>query len=108
MTRERSWSRSDDDRRRQLGGDRRLRRVARLNPPACAVLDEGAAIPIHALLETYSVLTGFPRPHRAAPCLVDTWLEDRFRTVLPPPGAEAQRDLIRKLAGEGHHGSAAS
>lgn len=77
-----------------------------LNEPACAVLDEGAVIPIHALLETYSVLTGFPRPHRAAPSLVDTWLEDRFRAVLPPPGADAQRELVRILAGEGRVGGA--
>ncbi len=77
-----------------------------LNQPACAVLDAGAAIPIHALLETYSVLTGFPRPHRAAPSLVDTWLEDRFQTVLPPPSANAQRGLVRKLAGEGRTGGA--
>lgn len=41
-----------------------------LNEPARAVLDEGAALPAHALLETYSVLTGFPPPHRAAPELV--------------------------------------
>lgn len=32
------------------------------NPEACAVLDEGAALPAHALLETDSVLTGFPTP----------------------------------------------
>lgn len=77
-----------------------------LNQPARAVLDRGAAIPIHALLETYSVLTGFPRPHRAAPSLVDTWLEDRFQEVLPPPGADAQRKLVRTLAGEGRAGGA--
>ncbi len=33
----------------------------RLNDTARAVLDEDAVLPAHALLETYSVLTGFPR-----------------------------------------------
>lgn len=78
----------------------------KLNDPARAVLDQGAAIPVHALLETFSVLTGFPRPHRAAPSLVDTWLDDRFQVVLPPPGADAQRELVRKLAGGGLTGGA--
>jgi hypothetical protein len=32
----------------------------RLNGAARAVLDRGATIPAHALLETYSVLTEFP------------------------------------------------
>lgn len=75
-----------------------------LNEPARSVLDEGAAIPAHALLETYSVLTGFPPPHRAAAGLVDTWLEDRFQLVLPPPGVHAQRELVRTLAGAGRIG----
>lgn len=30
-----------------------------LNAAACSVLDQGAAIPAHALIGTYSVLTGF-------------------------------------------------
>lgn len=77
-----------------------------LNEAACAILDKGVAIPAHALLETYSVLTAFPRPHRAAPSLVDAWLEDRFRLVLPPPDAQAQRKLVRTLAGEGRVGGA--
>lgn len=72
-----------------------------LNSSACAVLDEGAAIPAHALLETYSVLTGFPPPYRASPGLVDTWLDDRFPAILPPPSAEAQRELVRTLAQAG-------
>jgi hypothetical protein len=50
------------------------------------VLDTGAALPAHALLETYSVLTGFPPPHRAAPDLVGEWLDDRFPMILSPRG----------------------
>jgi predicted nucleic acid-binding protein len=77
-----------------------------LNGAACSVLDEGAAIPAHALLETYSVLTGFPPPHRAAAALVDTWLDDRFLVILPPPAADKQRDLVRTMAREARLGGA--
>lgn len=77
-----------------------------LNAEACTILDEGAAIPAHAMLETYSVLTGFPPPHRATPDLVDTWLDDRFPTILPPPPADEQRDLVRTMAREGRPGGA--
>lgn len=75
-----------------------------LNERAIAVLDEGAALPAHAMLETYAVLTGFPAPHRAAPDLVMTWLDDRFSTVLPPPSPGEQRDLLRALAVAGRIG----
>jgi predicted nucleic acid-binding protein len=77
-----------------------------LNERACAILDEGVAIPVHAMLETYSVLTGFPPPHRAAPRLVDSWLDDRFPVILPPPGVDEQRDLVRRLAEAGRMGGA--
>ena len=64
-----------------------------LNAQASAVLDEGAAIPAHALIETYSVLTAFPPPHRAPPGLVEAWLDDRLPVVLPPPGPVEVRPL---------------
>lgn len=75
-----------------------------LNEEARSILDEGVAIPVHALLETYSVLTGFPPPHRAAPTLVDGWLNDRFSAVLPPPPVDEQRDLVRSFAAAGRMG----
>jgi toxin FitB len=75
-----------------------------LNVEACDILDEGAAIPVHALLETYSVLTGFPPPHRAAPDLVDEWISSRFSEVLPAPSVDDQRALITSLAGAGRIG----
>jgi predicted nucleic acid-binding protein len=78
----------------------------RLNEPARDVLDEGPALPAHALLETYAVLTGFPPPHRAAPALVDAWLDDRFPTILAPPAPEEQRALVRRLAAAGRGGGA--
>jgi predicted nucleic acid-binding protein len=69
-------------------------------------VEEGAAIPAHALLETYSVLTGFPPPHRAPAEIVVAWLDDRFPRILSPPGAEEQRDLVRRLAEAGRIGGA--
>ena len=51
-----------------------------LNEAASSVLDEGAAIPAHAMLESYSVLTGFPPPHRAPPEIVNTWLDGSVRS----------------------------
>jgi predicted nucleic acid-binding protein len=77
-----------------------------LNEAAVAVLDEGAVLPAHAMLETYSVLTGFPPPHRAPPDLVITWLEARFRTILPPPSPEEQRELLNRLGSAGRIGGA--
>lgn len=77
-----------------------------LNAPARAVLDAGAAIPAHALLETYSVLTAFPPPHRAPPSVVNLWIESRFSAILPPPNAAEHRDLLRNLAKDGRIGGA--
>ncbi len=77
-----------------------------LNAPARAVLDKGATIPAHALLETYSVLTAFPPPHRAHPSVVEQWIDSRFRKILPPPGAEEHRALLRLLAKNGRIGGA--
>jgi predicted nucleic acid-binding protein len=77
-----------------------------LNALACSVLDEGAAIPAHALVETYAVLTGFPPPHRAPPALVDEWLDSRFPSVLAPPGPSEHRELVRLLARGGRGGGA--
>lgn len=78
----------------------------RLNAPACALLDEGVALPAHALLETYSVLTAFPPPHRAAPGLVEAWLDDRFGEILAPPPPTEQRALVQALAAAGRIGGA--
>lgn len=76
------------------------------NGRARAVLDAGAALPAHALLETYSVLTGFPPPHRAAPHLVEAWITDRFDHILAPPPAPALRALVATLAAAGRSGGA--
>jgi predicted nucleic acid-binding protein len=77
-----------------------------LNEPACEILDRGPSLPAHALLETYSVLTGFPPPYRVPAALVVEWLDDRLVTILPAPPVEEQRALIRSLAREGRIGGA--
>ena len=77
-----------------------------LNDAACSVLDGGATIPAHALIETYSVRTGFPPPHRAPPGLVDEWLDSRFPSVWAPPSPSEQRELVRVMARAGRAGGA--
>jgi len=77
-----------------------------LNGPAVRILDEGAEIPAHVRLETYSVLTGFPPPHRAPAELVVTWLADRFSKVLAPPSSQEQKEILTLLAGAGRIGGA--
>ncbi len=60
----------------------------------------------HALLESYSVLTRLPAPHRAEPTVVAEYLVDRFRQpplVLTPP---ALRGLPVELAALGIKGGA--
>lgn len=75
-----------------------------LHAAAKSVLDDGVSMPAHAYLETFSVLTGFPPPHRAAPSLVHEWLRDRFDALLAPPPASAHRTLVRDLASAGRAG----
>jgi toxin FitB len=77
-----------------------------LNAKARKVLDAGVGVPAHVLLETFSVLTSFPPPHRAAPALVGVWLAARFPTVLEPPSQEEHRSLIELLANAGRSGGA--
>jgi len=50
--------------------------------PAVAALRGVSAAIGHTLIETYSVLTRLPEPHRVEPSLVVTALEQRFDTFL--------------------------
>lgn len=76
----------------------------RLNSKACALLDAEAAIPCHAVLETYSVLTGFPPPHRASPDIVQRWLQERFELLLAAPPPHDHLQLATMLAEGGRTG----
>lgn len=63
-------------------------------------------MPAHAALETYSVLTRLPRPHRASPTRVAAFLEESFRDdwlILPAPVVAA---VVRELAERGITGGA--
>jgi predicted nucleic acid-binding protein len=68
---------------------------------AAATLGRRPRVPAHVLLETYSVLTRLPPPHRAPAPLVAAFLGERFSA--PPlalPGAEHRR-LVAKAAQAG-------
>jgi predicted nucleic acid-binding protein len=68
---------------------------------AAAALARRPRVPAHVLLETYSVLTRLPPPHRAPAPLVAAFLGERFST--PPlvlPGAEHRR-LVGRAAEAG-------
>lgn len=63
-------------------------------------------MPAHVALETYSVLTRLPPPHRTAPSLVVTYLAEEFPApylVLPSAG---YRDLITRLSASDVSGGA--
>jgi predicted nucleic acid-binding protein len=76
------------------------------HPDAAAVLSRRPRIPAHVLVESFSVLTRLPPPHRAPAGLVASFLDQRFREaplVLP---ARAHRDLVSKAADLGLAGGA--
>jgi predicted nucleic acid-binding protein len=63
---------------------------------AAAALARRPRVPAHVLLETYSVLTRLPPPHRAPAPLVAAFLGERFSS--PPlalPGTEHARLVAR-------------
>ena len=63
------------------------------------------ALPAHVVVETYSVLTRMPPPHRAPPRLVARWLQ-QFDSVLDPPAGDAHLSLVTDLAAGGVSGGA--
>ena len=77
-----------------------------LHEPARAIVDRGPRIPAHAALESYSVLTRLPRPHRAPPELVLTFLADRFRESFLVLSPESHRQLLGELGSHGIAGAA--
>jgi predicted nucleic acid-binding protein len=68
---------------------------------AVAVLDRRPRVPAHVVVETYSVLTRLPPPHRAPADLVAAFLAERIPhppLVLPPRG---YRGLVELAAAHG-------
>ncbi|MEW6689342.1 MAG: type II toxin-antitoxin system VapC family toxin [Pseudomonadota bacterium] len=61
---------------------------------ALAAMARKPRIPAHVLIESFSVLTRLPAPHRSSPEIVQAFLEERFpQAPLSLPGA-ALRALV--------------
>jgi predicted nucleic acid-binding protein len=65
---------------------------------AAAALARGPRLPSHAAVETFSVLTRLPHPHRASPDLVRAFLEARFLEPALTLPAAGYRALIAEAA----------
>lgn len=73
---------------------------------ALGALRGGARLPAHVLLESFSVLTRLPPPHRAAAPLVESFLAERFPAApLTLPG-HAHRALLGTAVAAGLTGGA--
>ena len=70
-------------------------------------LDGGLRLVEHCALETYSVLTRFPPPHRVSGELVRDFLAVRFAQPYLRLGEQAYRDFILGLTDHGVSGGAA-
>jgi predicted nucleic acid-binding protein len=57
-----------------------------------------AHLPAHVLLESYSVLTRLPPPHRAPAEVVEAFLKKRFQARLLTLPGERYRSLLKMLA----------
>lgn len=75
--------------------------------PARRTLDEGARLIEHCALETYSVLTRLPPPHRTAGEVVRDFVAARFTKPFLRLSESAYRDFILGLAERGITGGAA-
>jgi predicted nucleic acid-binding protein len=75
--------------------------------PARLALDEGLRLVEHCALETYSVLTRLPPPHRASGEVVRDFLAARFPQALLRLSARAYREFVSGLPGRGITGGAA-
>jgi predicted nucleic acid-binding protein len=77
-----------------------------LHEQARAALREGAVLVAHCAIETYSVLTRLPPPHRSAGRLVHEFLELQFPQPHLVLRAEMQRGLTAQLVELGIEGGA--
>ncbi len=74
---------------------------------SCAAAASGAVIPAHAILESYSVMTRLPAPHRVDPALASSLLGRWFppeKVVVAPAGM--QRRLVGLVVAAGVDGGA--
>jgi len=70
-------------------------------------LDGGLRLIEHCALETYSVLTRLPSPHRSESMIVREFLETRFAQPFLGLDARAYRDFVLGLPDHGITGGAA-
>ncbi len=63
-----------------------------------AASDRAAIIPTHALLESYSVITRLPAPHRLSPNDARDLLDGSFRAWVTAPAPEQIWSLIGQIA----------
>jgi predicted nucleic acid-binding protein len=63
-------------------------------------------LPAHVLIETYSVLTRLPAPHRAPAGLVTAFLSERFPAALLTLSGSAHRDVLESAVAGGLTGGA--
>jgi predicted nucleic acid-binding protein len=75
--------------------------------PARRALDEGARLIEHCALETYSVLTRLPPPHRTPAAVVRDFVAARFTKPFLRLSERAYRDFLLGLAERGIAGGAA-
>ena len=65
--------------------------------PARRLIDDGARLIEHCAIETYSVLTRLPAPHRAPAPVVRDFLRDRFPEPFLRLSRTAQRRFLLRL-----------
>jgi predicted nucleic acid-binding protein len=75
--------------------------------PARLALDSGLRLIAHCALETYSVLTRLPAPHRAPAELVRQFLRERFPSPYLRLTASAYRAFVLRLPDNGITGGSA-
>lgn len=78
-----------------------------LHQRARSLLDGGVRLPAQAALESYSVLTRLPAPHRAPSRLVCEFLSDRFREPYLALAPERLPALLEEFDERGIVGGAA-
>lgn len=73
---------------------------------AAEALRASPRIAAHAALETYSVLTRLPDPHRAEPGIVEEYIARTFPVDKPSLSSNRQSKLVSELASAGVSGGA--
>jgi predicted nucleic acid-binding protein len=74
---------------------------------SAAVLARRPRVPAHVLVESFSVLTRLPPPHRSSAALVATFLGERFKEAPLVLAARDYRSLLQELMAHGLSGGVA-